>query len=168
MEYKYYLYYLKEKYAILFHRDHPLYAYTDNNKIAKRFEETRDMSLFKKVKVKIDRLEVRRLATEFKNEYLGKFDLLYNKEESVKIPITKNEEETIKGVGYSLLYKYIYTNSDINPMIFDKKYVDILKDIDYIYFHMYQFFDVENKNMNINYLKIFISEFGKTLKGELE
>ena len=40
-------------------------------------------------------------------------------------------------------------------MIFDKKYVDILKDIDYIYFHMYQFFDVENKNMNINYLKIF-------------
>ena len=53
-------------------------------------------------------------------------------------------------------------------MIFDKKYVDILKDIDYIYFHMYQFFDVENKNMNINYLKIFISEFGKTLKGELE
>ena len=126
------------------------------------------MSLFKKVKVKIDRLEVRRLAIEFKNEYLGKFDLLYNKEESVKIPITKNEEDTIKGIGYSLLYKYIYTNSDINPMIFDKKYVDILKDIDYIYFHMYQFFDVENKNMNINYLKIFISEFGKTLKGELK
>ena len=124
--------------------------------------------MFKKVKVKIDRLEVRRLAIEFKNEYLGKFDLLYNKEESVKIPITKNEEDTIKGVGYSLLYKYIYTNSDINPMIFDKKYVDILKNIDYIYFHMYQFFDVENKNMNINYLKIFISEFGKTLKGELK
>lgn len=163
-KYKYYFYYLKDKYVKLFNRDQSLYAYTDDKNIAKMFESTRDMNLFKKEKESISKKEVNVLALRYKNEYLMSQKLFYHNSKFINMAITLNENSTINEIGM-IYQREIYLRTDIDPFMFSTKERNLLKDLNYLYFYMYQIMNVNKVTIIPNLLQIFVKEFGKTLKG---
>lgn len=117
---------------------HPLYAFTNDKQLAKRFERERKMSLYYKVKTKdVESREWRDYANQHANQVLRYYDYMtmsgYDEEgkpnlESVTILCTFDEREIVDSFCESEFTESIFNDNCISvaPFIFNKKFLRAL------------------------------------------
>ena len=180
-EYTYHIFYINPKYKddlewiefindILDNEDIDLgiYAYTDNNEIAKMFQSTRNMKRFIHTKQKLSRQEVHDLAEYHPRGYLEKKKLstiLKKGKGEIELVLTKRESaycfNEMEWKRSTMLYKTflpplkIFREDIINDLI-KLGYLDILRFQD-------------GKDMKHNFLEdslsVFMNRFYLTMKG---
>lgn len=162
-EYTYWLYYY----------NNDIYAYTDNKKYAKKFEEIRDLNKLKKVKKRLTREEVNYLADAYQDRYLktenfkvyDKYNMQYYE---MEIILSTVESITVSNNKVRLSTVDLYNECTVSPRYFTDDIVKALKCIGYqdLYL-MYQGFDnLANKSAipKPDSLGIFLQYYGWSIK----
>lgn len=166
-EYSYFLFSLKEDFAREHNYQNALYAYTDDKEMKKNFMNTRDMSIFDVKKKRLSKNQVSCLATDFRDLSLVKYEFKIIKDIKITIPITMEEKSTIEGIGNIITLRDIYESAtDINPVIFSGKSIDVLQSIGYIDFFLFYTMGLKDDKREIkpNLLNIFFNNFGKLIE----
>lgn len=182
--YKYYFFYLYDEK----NKQIPsLYAYTDDENLAKSFKETRDMNIFILKVHKITRREVNQLAQEYPELYLVEVNghskiLNDNKYEIIGVSITMTmiERTTIMSGYCEQIYSNLWTKCKFNPLMFQSEIVGALIYIDYFkaystYFgseidaKLLKLMGEDNMNVYDDYkmdlISVFVYYYGRTMKG---
>lgn len=166
-EYKYWFYYLKD--------DKTLYAYTDQKELARKFESTRDMNIFYKIKKVISKDALNSLAEEYQNKYLNEYELnTYDTNTGYKckvyIVMTQEEYMTVLASDAGILVG-LNSHCFYDPRIFKDEIQEALNEIYYKYFFtsissgkaiLYEF--DENVNLTIDQLGVFLAFYGLYMK----
>jgi len=186
MDYKYYFYYLDDKY----YSDLPVqkisdfYCYTDDEILAKEFESNRNMKHYMKVKKHITKAEVNELAKYLPKKTLKRTQFTTADElggvQIVEIITTKEEEILCSSEctcsGYKILTGQFHENSTYVPVNIFKK--DIRKALKLYKFdscwNLYNYGDDKlltnfmsgnDDVIGVDSLSIFVKMFGATLRG---
>lgn len=176
-QYRYWFFYIKPEYkdnVCIEVDDGLLYAYTDNKDLAKKFEETRDMSKFFKVKRKITRDELNYLADVYNKEYMMMKSFETKTENgdviTCDLVLTKMEFFAIDRAYIEMSISKIWTYTWINPFIFKEKIIDALDNLGYILgYNMIKGNDKKGDIYSIfkpDYISAFIHHFGFLLKND--
>ena len=163
-----------EYWIYIYKKENIIYAYTDNKKYSKLFEENRNMDSFKRIHRYITQEDVNYLARNSQGCYLKKSVLKgYNKDinkwEEYDLVMTESECITIQNAGVKLMYDTIYNHCWINPMIFNKKIRKALKVLGYE--SVYNFISTDSKRLchdilTVDEISVFKNYYGKTLRKE--
>lgn len=159
-EYTYYFFYMKDEYAEYYDIDSVVYAFTDNKKLKKMFMSTRDMNMFKVEKKKLNRIQRRVLLEEHSNLSLS----LFHFDDGLSIPLTNEEKSVMTFIANDTInIKLITIASCVNPRVFSKDILPMIKDIGYLKFYKYYSLGVPLPNIRPDFFKIFLKYYGKTL-----
>ena len=162
--YRYWLYYYK--------KDKTLYAYTDDKKIAKEFEEERDMTQYSKRKEDITREDVNYLAMYYQNEIL-KIKEGVTKEHGIgsntvpfHIVLTVYEDIMVTHYLTGIVEQKIPLCCWIPPVIFTKKYRCIMDAIGYTskWLQIEYGDKIKVIQEKADYLSAFIQLYGDTMR----
>lgn len=181
--YKYYFFYLyDEKNECL----PSLYAYTDDEKLAKSFKETRNMNIFVLKVHKISRAEVNQLAYKYPELYLidvNGYSKILNKDKyevvNVNITMTMIERTTVMSGYCEQIYSNLWTKCKYNPLMFQTEILGALIYIDYFKGYSTYFGNERDtklmkligEDMNVyedykmDLISVFIYYYGRTMKG---
>lgn len=146
---KVYLYYLIDKGIIKYMSDMHLleginnpgyydenyffYAYTTKKRIAKKFESMRNMKVFIKKVIDMDDDEYSDLVGRFSSlNHLTEHPLLCGEKQRIIIPITTGEYWYCVESRSESMYSYLETINKIDPRIYSKKTLNLLRDLGYL------------------------------------
>lgn len=153
-----------------------IYAYTNNNALAKRFIETRDMTKFVYKTDNIDKETFNQYVLKYKSQLLVDSKLVTQKniteKQIISLPVTQLEEEQVYVNADKILEELSkYTNN--TAQLFNDEILSALDKLKY--FDIYNFYNYHNiyyqsvimpsdLNLNVDYLSLFIYFSGNTLK----
>ena len=146
--------------------DITVYAYTDDKKIAKKFEKTRDMKRFYKKVIKGTSEDRKTLLQDYADLELELYKLC-GKNFSTEIPITKWEKFTIVNMGYRSITIDIPLFCNIFPFIFANDIREALVALKYV--EVYKFLNGHNdlasleEIFSVDTMELFLQEYGFTL-----
>lgn len=153
-----------------------IYAYTNNNALAKRFIETRDMTKFVYKTDNIDKETFNQYVLKYKSQLLVDSKLVSQKntteKQIISLPVTQLEEEQVY-VNADKILEELSKYTDISSRLFNNKIINALNELKY--FDIYNFYNYYNiyyqsvvmpsdLNLNVDYLSLFIYFSGNTLK----
>lgn len=165
-------------YNIVKENNSELFAFTGNKKYAKKFENQRDMSLFKKRTVDLSSAQIERLLEDYPEYDLVSLkitidDLDNNISFKEKFIVTKNENMNFKSVTTMTGIK-IFTHCWLSPNIFNKEIREALEVLGYYKLHYQSIghpgnlickdYEEDNSIFKVNEYNILFSIIGDTLK----
>lgn len=157
----------------LYYYNNEIYAYTDNKKYAKKFEEIRDMNKLKKVKKKISKEELNYLADAYQDRFLKTeifkvYDKYNMKYYDMEIILSTVESITVSNYKVRLSTIDLFNNCAISPKYFGEDIVKALKCLGYQDLHlMYEGHDELANQSTIpkpDSLGIFLYYYGWSIK----
>lgn len=159
-------------------KDHQVYAYTTDKKLARKFEKIRDMSMFRKIRIDKDDLKHLREKNGFSLTRLMEYDLsTYTYERGYfEVPMVITLDEKVRILGVGDLYgrdQHLWAGSWVSPKIYKTDIVKCLDTLGYID-RFDELYDMLNYGSTISFelpadeLKRFIHFFGDTLKEDNE
>ena len=159
-KYKYYIIYLYDKYENEFKYDSNIFAYTCEKQLKKEFELFRNMKMFYIKKKYLTSDQIRNLFNDCNDLML----LEYKFSNNLSFPITYEEKRNIEYIGNCICNQTLITSATINPEVFKPKVRKLLKKINYIDNYLYYIEGNKSCNLRPNFLKIFLRQYGKTIK----
>ena len=161
--YTYWIFYLT--------KDHSIYAYTDNKKIAKQFKKERNMEKFICEKKELEKEEVHYLAEDENGGLLIERMMRTKAKDGnlieVPIVITKNEDYTIMNVGGGLVGNKIFITAWTNPSVFQKEIRKALKIIKYTECYLMVSHGYDLNTLDTDDLGLFLRYYSDTMKGDI-
>ena len=133
----------------------PLYAVTVDKKLAKKFEETRDMKQFVKVVQDIDKEDVKDYYSKHRSKVLDDYEYVYYP----GLRENRQEHKTIKIVSTYSEYNTTVTSMDdqfsglpvninfVSPFILKDKYLNALIDLNYDSFFKASLVYIDSQNL---------------------
>lgn len=174
--YPYTLFFITEKMnKYLIDQNHSgfIYAYTDAKEIAEKFEQERNMNLFKSKKKDLSKAEIHQLTKQIPKSFLilrkgiSKNPFTYQQFD-FNIAITMMEEYVCNHICWNILYQKIWENTTVNPCIYKKKYQQALN------INMYnECFDVIAGSYSIDeilmklepdFLSVFVNQYQELMR----
>lgn len=159
---------------------YPLYAITGDKKMAKRFQEERDMNKFIIRKSKVTREEFSEFALQNRQAVLSIQNLLTSNDNNerpghmnVQVLLTQMEYQICAEPNISITDEYWWNTVNIaDPLLFNDNIKESLNNLDYINLFMlfngnidyYDEKDYEPPNWNIDQLAYFILIYGNLFK----
>jgi hypothetical protein len=141
-----------------------VYAYSDDNKLIKKFIKTRDMTKFVSKKVSMRPSDLEELHESFDAGGMLLNYIFNQNGYEISLPVTRNEKMDFEGVGNKLAFVDIYTHAIINPDIFKGKLRELLRVIEYDKaYHGWKKGISSNTAFQPDMLSIFLELHGDTI-----
>lgn len=175
VEFTYWIFYIKKD-AIhdRFMRDNicgkdglPIYAYTDNKTMAKKFMEERNMDKFYMKKVKIINKEINKLNNDYPHQLLSSKYLITSDENrndcKIAFSITDEEFRFVTHYGYQILSSGMSEIAKYSPKLFNKRYWNALDTL--MYTNAFMVNQIHQVNVSNKQIRLLYSEKGKDKYG---
>lgn len=176
--FKYWIYYIHDVDKDFGTKSKQIYAYTTDKELAEEFESERDMDVIHKKTKRLTAEEAHILWDRYRGSLLSKTELLThdgNRCYNYEFVVTLDEKMLITHIITRLLTIDIYVWCWQNPEIFNKELENALDVLGYREVHNYissenkvskkDYIEENDIPIKIDELKLFLQNFGNTMKG---